>query len=1213
MLILETITPKLEHMKFKTILFILFVFTGQSLSFAQDKNFDAYKAEANGYFINFMETPFGLIATDNYASTIYLFNGGKYKVLFSSPGCGRYMTLSPDKKNIGLKYIQSDGKQAPALLSIQTKEITLLHIPVDLCGQVSFSQNGKIAFTIGNELIINNGNSSINYSLNQYVNIAPLSPDGNSVCYNDDHDQLFLLNLTNNHLSKFTSGEKGNMYPQWSPDGSKLMYSSISGELYIYDLQSQKATFISEGQYPSWDNDSQHIIFTKIETTDFRFIGSDIFKAKYDGSEITNITKSSDNFEIAAIQSGNKIIYQSLNKKTINSQSTAINGRASIQVLQNTVNPLNINHQGFQRAPQAMTMVPGTVPYVNQVYDTPEWHYGYGSCAPTSAIMAIAYYNRLPKWPITTSNGVGNHTSDYGAYVADKYTINQYYYQDVSATGGGENAWGGYGYMWNGSYSPHSHMQQYITNHYLNSAQEDADNYTKVLNEINNGFPFPICNLLTTAGHLTLAVGYINGQHTIVFNDPYGNKNNGAWPNWYGQNSSYDWPGYNNGYQNLNTVAWTVTTEGSEISYNDTLIDDVYYNHGFYMNNSTNGSHQRYFHDLNSGYDNHYWYTGTDANIADICYVTWKPTLTTAGNYEILAFIPGGTGCTAVNAIYKIHHASGVTNVVIDQTQNNGQWVSLGTYSLTAGQNNYVYLGDSSSVASQNIAFDAMKFRNMSAIDNTLPTTSIASPNNWKTGNFTATFTDADNAGGSGLEKSYYQVQDYNGTEWHTNASNGFFADNFDSFNSSIWTTPASSGSWQVSGGNLTQNDSSVNNANIYAALNQNLSNRYMYQFNAMILPATYGTSQHRFGFHFFSDNGALPNRGNSYFLYFRQETSTLEFYKVVNDVFTLSKTINNVTITLGQWNDYKIIFDRTTGKVDVYRDNILLGTWTDTSVLTTSGNYISFRTGNCKANISDLKVYRSRLASVTISVGAAATNDIRYQNLNSSTYSGRIKSIVNDVAGNLSTIADHTLNVDWTDPSCVTVNDGVGYDSDTVSSLSSLSANWTASADANSGIANYWYAIGTSPGATDVVSWTNNASSTSITKPGLSLSQGQIYYFSVKAMDGAGLNSICTSDGILVDATTGINENENAITISIQPNPLNENATIFFSQKTEQKITISLIDILGKELFLANTIYTAGEHSITINTDELKLSKGVYILKISSNKYSTSLRTIKY
>lgn len=1201
-------------MKCKILGFVLFIFSLHNLAIAQNKtSFDSYKAEADGYFVNFMETTSGIVATDNYASNLYLFSEGKYIVLFSSPGCGRYMQLSPDKKNIGFKYIQTDGKQAPALLNIQTKTITLLHAPVDLCGQVSFSQNGKTAFTIGNEMVIIEDNNSSNYSLGQYVNIAPISPDGKFACFNDDHDQLFLLNLSNKQVTKVTSGVKGNMYPIWSPDASKLMYSSISGELYIYDLKSQSTTFISEGQYPSWTSDSHHIVFTKTETTDLHFISSDIYKAKANGSEIKNITNTPDNFEIAAIPSGDKIIYQSLNKRTVTIQSSIANASLSAHLIFNAESPLNISSQGFQKSMQSEVHIPGTVPYVNQVYDTPEWHYGYGSCAAATAIMATAYYNKIPKWPITTSNGVGSHTSEYGAYVADKYRLNQIYYQDVSTTGGGEDAWGGYGYTWTGSYSPHSRMQQYISQHYITSVQEDADNYPKALAQINSGYPFPICNLLTTAGHLTLAVGYIVGQHTIIFNDPYGNKNNGSWPNWLGQNSYYDWPGYNNGNQNLNTVAWTVTAQGSEVYYNDTIIDDIFYNHGFYMNNSQNGSVQRYFHDLNSGYNNHYWFTGTEAGTTDIAFVTWTPNIATAGNYEIFAYIPGGTGSTAVSAKYQINTSSGTTNVVIDQSQNSAQWVSLGIHSLAAGQTDNVYLGDATGIASQNIAFDAMKFRHLGPVDNIAPTTAIASPNNWDTTNFSTTFTDVDDIGGSGIDKSYYQVIDYDGAEWHANAGNGFFADNFDSYNSSTWSVPTSSGTWQVSGGNLIQSDSTVGNSNIYASLDQNLSNRYLYQFYAMVAPATDGTNQHRFGFHFFSDNGALINRGNSYFIYFRQETSTLEIFKVVNDVFTLSKTINNVITTLGQWNDYKIIFDRTTGKIDVYKDNALLGSWTDGSVLTSQGNYISFRTGNCKANISELKVYRSRLPSVAITVGAAATNDIRYQNPNPSTYSGKIKSIVNDVDGNLSAIASQNINVDWTDPSCVTVNDGNGSDINFTSSTSSLSANWTTSVDANSGIVKYWYAIGTSSGATDLVNWTDNSLNTSVTNTGLSLTAGQNYYYSVKAVNGAGLNSICSTNGILVSMTTGISENENEIIVAAQPNPFDENATVFFSQQTEQRITIALIDILGKEIQIANTIYPAGNSSINLNADALKLAKGVYTFRISSDKYTASLRLVKY
>jgi hypothetical protein len=108
----------------------------------------------------------------------------------------------------------------------------------------------------------------------------------------------------------------------------------------------------------------------------------------------------------------------------------------------------------------------------------------------------------------------------------------------------------------------------------------------------------------------------------------------------------------------------------------------------------------------------------------------------------------------------------------------------------------------------------------------------------------------------------------------------------------------------------------------------------------------------------------------------------------------------------------------------------------------------------------------------------------------------------------------------DSTPPSSITtVNDGTGSDADTTPSLTQLSANWTAAADAQSGISGYKYAIGTSPGSTDVTGWTLLGNVLSVTKTGLTLTAGTTYYFSVKAVNGVSLESASAknSDGICV------------------------------------------------------------------------------------------------
>ncbi len=508
-------------------------------------------------------------------------------------------------------------------------------------------------------------------------------------------------------------------------------------------------------------------------------------------------------------------------------------------------------------------------------------------------------------------------------------------------------------------------------------------------------------------------------------------------------------------------------------------------------------------------------------------------------------------------------------------------------------------------VTNSNGGFDGPSFT-VYLCDTIPPTTSVTvpAPNAWVTGNFTATVNDVDNTGGSGIEKGYYQITDFNGSKWSANASRGFFYDDFDTLNGSLWTIPASSGTWAVSGGMLSQSDETVNNTNIYTPLTQNLSNRYLYQFNAKAGGNT--SPNRRFGFHYFCDDATLLNRGNSYFVWFRLEDKTLEFFKVINNVFdTAQKVIHNITTTPDQFYDFKIIYDRISGKTDVYRDNILLGTWTDNAPFN-SGNAISFRTGNAQMTVKDLNVYRSRTSTPNITVGTPLS-DIRYQNTSPVSPAARIKSIAADSASNLSPVFSYTLNVDWTIPTCVTVNDGLAADQDTATSNGSLSANWTTSADANSGIAKYWYAIGTTAGATDVVGWTDNALNTSVTKSGLSLIAGQTYYFSVKAENGAGLNCIESSDGIFADINTGLTSGENPSKVEAYMNPLNFMLNITLMDRISDNVKMELFDVIG------NSILQKPLNETHYSIDLSYLASGVYILKISSKEFDITKKIVKH
>lgn len=500
--------------------------------------------------------------------------------------------------------------------------------------------------------------------------------------------------------------------------------------------------------------------------------------------------------------------------------------------------------------------------------------------------------------------------------------------------------------------------------------------------------------------------------------------------------------------------------------------------------------------------------------------------------------------------------------------------------------------------------------------DNIVPTTSVTTAGAWQTANFTASFTDADNSGGSGLAKSYYQVIDFNGTEWRANYTHGFFSDNFDVAIHPEWTQKV--GTWGINNNALEQTDevsTPASNTNIYAALTQNLSNRYLYNFKGKID----GTGNNRrAGLHFFADAPDSVNRGNSYFVWFRLDNQAVQLYKTsysggVNTFGSPTYTAP-CNLVAGQWYDFKVIYDRITGKMDVYKDNSITATWTDSSPLA-NGGYISFRSGNCKWSLDEIKVYRSRpTTSVSVSVGSGNANDMRYQNVNPTTYAAKIKSIVNDSAGNLSAIDYHELNVDWTTPSnIVTINDGKSSDINVVVTSDSLSANWTSSYDTNSAIDEYWYSIGTSPGAVNTLTWTSNWIDTAVTVKNLSLTSGTTYYFNVKSENGAGLfSNVISTNGQTVTIPTSVKEFTESEMISIYPNPFNNSFEVSMNLGQDSEVNFQLIDAAGREIISSKSKESSGIYTKQINTNALNLSNGVYWVKITYNNHELCKKLIK-
>ena len=659
-------------------------------------------------------TNFGIVFTVAGNSSLYLEHSGKTVLLNSSPGCGMYYTLSKDRQTIGFKYIDENGNQVPAIINLKTNEVRYLHNPVESAGQVSFAGNGSYAFTVGNHLMVYSPSGEKKYDLGTYANIAPISPGANYAAFNDDNDRIFILNLSTGEKQKITNDSCGYFSPAWSPDGSKLLYSSLAGSMMVYDITNNETYSIGEGFSPSWSNDSRLIVFYRKEIKNLEVINSDIYVASFNGSEESRITSTPGILETDPSFGINdsQIIYTLAGSEKIVQAgfSPADFSMSNEKQININVSPVKIS--GFNSLKKVDDVDTLDIPYINQLYDTPDYFNGSAACAPTSAMMVLAYYKILPEWSIKCTWPYPGHFSPWGRYISDAYRFKQINYSLQADDPNGKPFGGAYGYMWVGSNSPYSRMVGFFYNHGVSAVRADAPSYDMALNEVNAGRPYIVCVGLTSAGHVVVAHGTASQAHTLIFNDPYGNKNMG-YSNYYGKNVKYDWPGYNNGYQNLNTVYWSVAVNYNPPAPSDTLIDDLDFANGFYLNDKAPASMSTW-KDLNQGYNGHMWYSfTTDSSNSDSCYAVWSPNLARQGYYEVSAYIPNSQ---AEAAEYKINAIDGLKTVIINQSSYKNSWASLGKFKLEKGNGGYVRLDDGSAIKGQAIIFDAVKWTYVDSI-----------------------------------------------------------------------------------------------------------------------------------------------------------------------------------------------------------------------------------------------------------------------------------------------------------------------------------------------------------------------------------------------------------------------------------------------------------------------------------------------------------------
>jgi hypothetical protein len=93
---------------------------------------------------------------------------------------------------------------------------------------------------------------------------------------------------------------------------------------------------------------------------------------------------------------------------------------------------------------------------------------------------------------------------------------------------------------------------------------------------------------------------------------------------------------------------------------------------------------------------------------------------------------------------------------------------------------------------------------------------------------------------------------------------------------------------------------------------------------------------------------------------------------------------------------------------------------------------------------------------------------------------------------------------------------------------------------------------------------------------------------------------------------TLGVTEKQNNLTgLAVVPNPVKNSATLRFSLNKKSNVTLTLIDLSGKEIWKSpKQELLSGTHETLLDVRQMSLKGGTYLLKVTANN---STRTVKF
>lgn len=219
-------------------------------------------------------------------------------------GAGFIKRWSPDSKWLLFRETSRENNKSKQMLKVAevySKSVSGISVPTNKFEDVRwFSEDKLYLRSEGKALYVKSG-----------LFVKNKNPVNQSAVHTDSK-KIFIENMSKAQLNVLTPVLGANyLNPILSPDGKKIVFKVIGGNLHVYELSNFQLHDLGTGERPNWSPDSKKIIYQIATDDGHSIISSDIYLINFDGTRRRAVTRTKNVNEMrpSFFPSGKQIIY----------------------------------------------------------------------------------------------------------------------------------------------------------------------------------------------------------------------------------------------------------------------------------------------------------------------------------------------------------------------------------------------------------------------------------------------------------------------------------------------------------------------------------------------------------------------------------------------------------------------------------------------------------------------------------------------------------------------------------------------------------------------------------------------------------------------------------------------------------------------------------------------------------------------------------------